>query len=263
MDVKQYIESGILEQYALGMLTESERVETERLIRQYPELKSELEKIEISLENLAQENKMKSPEGLFGKIMSAVDDADNKETKVISISASKKSNTLNSYLAIAASVALLVSLGLNYHYYNKWQNTNTKLVAEQQDKNLIVDQYQTLQTSFDVMKNDMGFMMNPNTVAVHMKGAGDESMMATVYWNPNTSETYVSVNNMPQPDNGMHYVLWALKDGQPVNIGSFPADSSMMRVTDTKAADTFAVTMEKTADVAAPDLSQLKVIGNV
>lgn len=56
MNIEAYINSGILEMYILGLANESECQEVEKLRLQYPEIASEMEKIEISLEKYAQES---------------------------------------------------------------------------------------------------------------------------------------------------------------------------------------------------------------
>ena len=49
IDIKKYIESGILEEYVAGTLTSQERAEVEELIEIHPELAQEIESISISL----------------------------------------------------------------------------------------------------------------------------------------------------------------------------------------------------------------------
>ena len=53
MDIKAYIESGILEQYVIGTLSPADHAAVEKNILLYPELASEVESIEIALETYA------------------------------------------------------------------------------------------------------------------------------------------------------------------------------------------------------------------
>lgn len=53
MDIEEHIRSGIIESYALGLATASEREEFERLMVQYPELKTALSVFEYQLELFA------------------------------------------------------------------------------------------------------------------------------------------------------------------------------------------------------------------
>ena len=52
MNIEKYISSGILESYVLGELSEKECAEVENNLRQYPELRNELARIEDTQEAL-------------------------------------------------------------------------------------------------------------------------------------------------------------------------------------------------------------------
>lgn len=54
--VSEYIESGILELYVLGMISAEEAVEVEKMMALHPEIMHEVSAIELSLEKYAQAN---------------------------------------------------------------------------------------------------------------------------------------------------------------------------------------------------------------
>ena len=53
MNIKEYISSGILELYVLGMLSEEESREVTRLVNKHPALQTEVDKIQQSLQAYA------------------------------------------------------------------------------------------------------------------------------------------------------------------------------------------------------------------
>ena len=53
MDVQKYIESGVLEQYCLGLLNEEEQAFLIQMAMLYPEIKAELTAVELAIEKLA------------------------------------------------------------------------------------------------------------------------------------------------------------------------------------------------------------------
>jgi anti-sigma-K factor RskA len=65
---RAYIESGILELYVMGQLSASEMLEVERMAATSPEIKRELEAIEIALERSALENAVEPRQNLFAEI---------------------------------------------------------------------------------------------------------------------------------------------------------------------------------------------------
>jgi mannose-6-phosphate isomerase-like protein (cupin superfamily) len=53
MDIRQYIESGILEEYCLGHLDEADQAYLIQMTMLYPEIKEELTAVELTFENMA------------------------------------------------------------------------------------------------------------------------------------------------------------------------------------------------------------------
>ncbi|MES2653158.1 MAG: cupin domain-containing protein [Bacteroidota bacterium] len=72
MNLKPYIESGILELYALNSLANDERRGVERMLATYPELKHELDAIEFALENYAKATSVKPPDYLKERIVESL-----------------------------------------------------------------------------------------------------------------------------------------------------------------------------------------------
>jgi anti-sigma-K factor RskA len=50
VDIKAYIESGVIESYVLGMADAQEAAELEQLSRQYPEIRKAIDDFELNLE---------------------------------------------------------------------------------------------------------------------------------------------------------------------------------------------------------------------
>ncbi|WP_311195979.1 hypothetical protein [Antarcticibacterium sp. 1MA-6-2] len=77
MDIQEYISSGILELYVYGSLSEPESREVTRMVRDYPEVKAEVEKIEAALQSLSAAAAPSDPKPLLAP--SPVDGAGGKE----------------------------------------------------------------------------------------------------------------------------------------------------------------------------------------
>lgn len=68
MDIKAYIESGILEAYIFGSATEAEVDELLKLKVQHPQVKDALEELEANLEHIAQHMAITPPPNRWNKI---------------------------------------------------------------------------------------------------------------------------------------------------------------------------------------------------
>lgn len=79
MDINNYIESGILELYALGLLSSSEVKEVDRLLKKYDVLAQELDKIYLALEKYAQMNAVEPRAGLEQELLDRIEHANREE----------------------------------------------------------------------------------------------------------------------------------------------------------------------------------------
>ncbi len=128
VNLKEYIASGIIESYVMGLASESERAEFEQMCAQYPELVAERRKFEESLEAYASEQAMRPPLEVKAKVLKAINTMEN--------SKSPRSIGLLRFVA-AAAVILLVGMVVLYYQANQQNkdlaNTN-KSLAERLDK---------------------------------------------------------------------------------------------------------------------------------
>lgn len=81
MNIKAYIESGILELYALDLLQGKEKAEVEKVISVYPEAKSELNSIQLAMEELAALSAITPPPHIKEKIVGTISNLE-KEQKM-------------------------------------------------------------------------------------------------------------------------------------------------------------------------------------
>lgn len=72
MDVQKYIESGVLEQYCLGLLDEAEQAYLIQMAMLYPEVKAELTAIELAFEQLSAISAVEPPNDLKQGILTAL-----------------------------------------------------------------------------------------------------------------------------------------------------------------------------------------------
>lgn len=76
MNVQQYIESGVLEQYCLGLLDDAEQANVVQMSLTYPAIKQELTEIEYTLEKIALINAISPKADLKQNILRALAFAD-------------------------------------------------------------------------------------------------------------------------------------------------------------------------------------------
>lgn len=264
MDIKAYIESGILESYVLGLCNEQESREVEALCAQYPELKAELEHVQQAVNAYASMHSRAPQPFVKQRIFEEIDQLENskKEAKVISMQPARYR------VAVAASLALFaLSLVGNIIIYNKYKAANEQVIALNAEKNQLADMMQRNQVKLDNMHRDMNVLADPMVEKVMMKGVEKSpSSLAMVYWNKASKEVFIEVKNLPQPQPGKQYQLWAIVDGKPVDAGMIDmneGDSSLHRMKDFASAQAFAITLENAGGSPVPTLTEMYVMGAV
>ncbi len=276
MDIKAYIESGVLESYALGMCNEQEAHEVETLCTQYPELKTELLAIQQSLNAYASTYASQPAPATKNNVLAAIDTLEQEEEKArreitplfpaIDTKVIKLFDRYRKATAIAASL-LVVSLIGNIIFYSKYKAASNEVIALNQEKQVLADNMKNNTVKLDGMNHDMAILKNPEVAKVMMKGLPQSpESMAMIYWNKNSKEVFLEVKNLPIPEAGKQYQLWAIVGGKPVDAGIITmtvGDSSLLKMKDFETAEAFAITLEKEGGSPSPTVTAMYVMGNV
>ena len=290
MNIQEYISSGIIESYVLGLAGPEERKEFERLAEEYPELREARNAFEISLENQMQFNAITPPAHIKSQLLSAIDMDSHKTAPAFSGGGTNVPPTVAGvgdnnegrskagvimvkrefprYLAAASVILLLMSTALNFYFFNRYKEYNDKyqeLIASQTE---LASHNQILQTRLLEYEKTLEMMKDPAMYIVKMPAiptSPDPSSATTVYWDTRTKDVYLAVNRLPAPENDQQYQLWAMVDGKPVDAGVFELKdgTGFTKMKNIPRAEAFAVTLEKKGGSPTPSLDKLYVMGKV
>lgn len=273
MDIKAYIESGILESYVMRLTSPEETAEVESMMATYPEIADAVTDFEMRLEDHLLDNAVTPPafirEQLINQLapeFSGTDETDtgsaNQPAKIVTL---PTSTPVWKYVAAAAIVLLLGSGWLNFHYYGKYAKIENDYKALLANQGSLMANIDANQSRMNGMENIMKVMMDPAIKRVALLPPDkNNTLLATAFWNATTKELYLAQNKLPVAPAGKQYQLWALVKGQPVNAGIIDDCGQLLcKMVNITEADAFAITLEKSGGSPTPDLSQLKVIGNI
>lgn len=278
---KAYIESGILELYVLGQLNDQEEAEVQSMASQYPEIKQEIEAIEIAMEQYAVARAVQPTAGLdeivLTKIQSvkptsvAAETQVNKEPKVIPLQPQYESKIRTLRIALVACVALLVvSVIALFSAHNELGDARNEIASLSQEKEQFTSTVNFMKQDNSDLQKIVDMSNDPNWKTVQLAGtAMDPAAKMVVYWH--VSGNHVMVDNskmhLPANDKNHQYQLWALVNGKPVDLGVFDIETEHSGILkDMKAiasAQTFAVTLEQRGGSPTPTMEQMIVAGNV
>jgi anti-sigma-K factor RskA len=247
VNIQEYISSGIIESYVLGLASPEERAEFEQLCSQHPALVEARTKFELALEKQAMQNGSAPPSYLKEKILSALPESTN-TPKIITMEPTTRRRSSLGWVA-AASIALLIAAG---YFAFKFYNEKRDLQAQLTTKDSIINRIAQEQ---DIVKN-------PNATVVSMVGLKGSPMSANIYWDSTSANVYMIVKNVPKLPSDKQYQLWALIDNKPVDLGLFDGgEKIILKMNNTQKADAFAITIENRGNTGGPTLEELQSMG--
>lgn len=288
MNIQEYIESGVLEQYVLGTLTPREQTEVERLAAEDSAVRHELDLITRTLDAYAEAHAATPPAGMRERVLAgwqaairsdagpaaqplAAPVAPAAETgRVVAMSppveepARSTGRTLT-WLMAAAVALLLVS---NFVFYRNWQNATQELVAMQSSRDALAANTRVVQERLTQRTTELAMFRDEAYRTVLLNGTPNApGARAKVHFNPTTKAVYVEVRNLPKPPAGKQYQLWALDKGKPVDAGMLAdatmSGDSLQLMKSIASAQAFAMTVEPAGGSVNPTLSTMAVLGTM
>lgn len=285
MDIQQFISSGIIEAYVLGIASEEEVRELEALSNQYPEVATAIEDCRQTMDDFSTLQSIEPPAALKANIWAAIEADNNSTTSNSRTFVSKEeipalmpkadtvvpfTNNTSSFPwkgAMAAAIVLLAgSLILNFSLWNKSNTTTNEIAALKEEHQLMMDSSKAMQAEISASKNDIQILSNPAMKPVMLAGVGTHTESnAMVMWDTKSKAVYLAIKNMPPPPSGKQYQLWAIVDGKPVDAGVYALNSKtgMQKMKVIPSAQMFAITLEKEGGSAAPTMEAMYAAGKV
>jgi anti-sigma-K factor RskA len=262
MEAKEYIESGILELYVYGLLTEAENEEVSTMAKNNPEINDEIIAIEKAIVALSSSFSPFHSVANYEKIKSKLELKH--ATKVIEL---EPTRNWSQYIGWAAAILLLVGIG---YQYNQMEQTNTQVVNVEVEKAKMEKDLNALQLKNKASETNLAVVRDANNTVVALGGqAVAPQSSAKVYWNKETKVVYVDAAGLPEPPEGMVYQVWALKLNPltPTSIGlleNFKVnDQKMFAVDNATDAEAFGITLEPKGGSLTPTMEQLYTLGKV
>jgi anti-sigma-K factor RskA len=256
----EYIESGDLELYVYGLLSESENEEIAKAAKKHKEIENEIIAIEKAIVNISTSFSPFLSVENFEKIKSKLD---LKYSKVITM----KTNTRFRYMGWAAAAVLLLGIGYQYSNLN---DTKMQVVTIESEKVALQEALVNSEIKFKQTEDALAIVRDIKNTVVNLGGqAVSPTSYAKVYYNKETQVVYVDAAGLPEPPEGKVYQVWALKLNPltPTSIGllaDFSKDSQkLFSVSKANGAEAFGITLEPAGGSLSPTMEQLYTLGKV
>ena len=272
MNVQEYISSGIIESYVLGLAGPEERAEFESMCNSNPEVRTARDAFELTLEKYALSNAVEPPAFLKNEIFAKTQASIKKNISYGAKSANGNAHVVPigwlRYIAVASILLLVASTILNYYFFSQYKEFSAKYEQLAQSQEQMASANQTLQAKLQDYQSALSLIKDPAMAVVKMPSVPTSptpGSLTTVYWDTLSKDVYLLVNNLPQPPTDKQYQLWALVDGKPVDAGVFDVKEglSFVKMKNIPQAQAFAITLEKRGGSLTPSLQSMYVLGKV
>jgi len=270
VNVQEYILSGIVESYVMGIASPEDSADFERMFAAHSEVREARNAFELQLEERLLAQKLDPPRELKSRIFSEIGMEKDENSPRIPLRKPKLVPRIGfaKYVAAASLILLGGSVALNFYLLEQYKKTiaqNKELVDAQTQ---VAGTNRILQTKLATYENALSLMKDPLMAIVKLPGVPTSPAplsMATVYWNTYSKDVYLLINQLPRPNADKEYQLWAIVDGKPVDAGVFNLDEgvSFVKLKTIPKAEAFAITMEKKGGSTTPTMEALYVMGKV
>lgn len=260
MNVKEYIQSGVVESYVLGVATDAERQEFEQAVASYPEIVEARDSFERALEVQLMQDAIQPPAFLKEKIQQQIITATS-DTYQQEIKEEAPVRRMNVWRLVAAA-CFIGLLGAGYWAYTINQKYNNTVARQSAIENELAQRNNELA----LMQQDAAVVQQPGVKVAALKGTTNAPQaLTTVFWDSTSKDVYLLVNNLPQAASDKQYQLWALLDGKPIDLGMLEPKQNrlLVKMKNVQNAQAFAITLEPKGGSINPTMKAMYVVGNL
>lgn len=250
LNIQEYIDSGILELYVAGVLSEEENQEVNKIIINNKEIELEVIAIESEIVRLT---KLASPATTtknFNTVMAKIN-----EPKVIKLDA-KKPKWL-AYSGWAASVIFAIAFVYQFNQNNILEDSVVKTTIDKQELEQQLNDSQKIQS----------ILRDQNLTTVALNAQNDFNAYAKVYWDKNQEKVHLDIKGLPEPPEGKVYQVWSLTLDPltPTSIAVLDRNSEtkskIYTINNPNNSQAFGITLEPEGGSDSPTMNQLHVLG--
>jgi len=263
MNKDQFLASGLLEQYALGITSEEESALVKQYLNTFPEVRSEYTSMRKALDQYAKQYAIHPPEVLRNRVMEAVDQQniqsqDNNEP----VPGGRGGNTTQSGWSRYLIYVALLLMGIGLFFLDRKADG---LQQELSNQTVLLDACQEERENLESTNKVFAFLKHGETKQINLEGTPlSPEMRLVAYWNEAASKAYLNPVNLPSPPEGKQYQVWADVDGKMISVGLLNRDlplDQLATISFIEKAESLNLTLEPEGGSEEPTVSYLVANG--
>lgn len=265
MDINEIRQSGLIEYYVLGLLSEQDAQMVEGYLMQYPELQADYLEIQNTMQAYTKVQSIKPSAGLEQSALDLIRKSGDK-TPVQTKSTKKNTNEASTldksssssfdWKSLALPALLAAALFFSWDGYNKGLEYDTL----QEEYNLYKEDCESKQEEEERRRTIYANINSVNNKTIELTPTDGYQETNLLFHNNDVAETnYIQVKNLPEIAANQAFQLWSLKDGvDPIPLTVFKDGDDLVIPVDFEAGTgTYAITIEDEAGATVPTLTRL------
>jgi|APTNR8051073442_1049403.scaffolds.fasta_scaffold00288_22 anti-sigma-K factor RskA len=236
MDKNQFLKSGLLEQYVLGLTTPEETATVERYMQDFPDIRSKVASLKKEIDAYTKQSFPNIPLPASQQVAAPA--------------------RIPAWTAWAVA-AMIAACGF---FANEWYKADRQILANEQAlKNCQTERTACLQTA-----QMLAFLEHEDTRPVYLNGTPLlPRAKALVYWNHTAKSAYFNPIRLPEAPTGHQYQIWADVAGVMINMGLIEPESLHLQALQyIPEAESLNITLEPKGGSDHPTVSQLCLNGD-
>ncbi len=267
MDKEKIINSGLIEQYVLGLVSPEEQAQVEQCAEKFPEVQTEIDALRKALESYARQHAIPPPKELKQQVLDSVGN-ENGEPPFggrTFPSSAKPPGSSNFRWKIATAVLAAFCLFLGFLYFVDQKAWDMDYRALSQEFGAYRASCESQQIEFRALLDDCEFMQSENTEPVALFATAKfPASKATVFYNNIEKKAVLKIGYLPEPPSGMQYQIWADVKGEMINMGLIDKSMTHLQAVNyIQNAESFNITLEPEGGSEHPDVSKLCANGQI
>lgn len=279
MTSQELINSGKLELYVLGELSEADAHEVEIASAGSPDVNEEIRTLQNALRKYVMCFEKTPPLGYKRQVLedlarqNEASQTDEASKKIVNEKAEKfemleeKSKTSNILLPIFIVTSVISLIAAAFFAY-RMQNANNDLLNLNSDNSLVKEsslkEKETLLNEMVIVKSELQaallsveVLKDSNFTKIEMLSP-DGAIKVPLYWNKTNGDVFVDGANIPVLSEDKTYQLWAIYEGVPGNSGFVVGEvKSLQKMTEVSSAEAFSLTVESKGNNTDPSFENI------
>lgn len=252
MTKQEIRDSGLLELYVLGDLSQEDNAVVTDALKKYPELLDEITSIENAFKFYGKVHGVEPPEGTYSNITNEIDskDFENEVTNASPKVQEKKQSNWSKYIW---PLILLVTLASSLWFSNKLGSS----LAEAEKKLLDCENEKGKKETEILLLQEI---TNPSN-EIFLADATEKFPETKGYLhnNENTNKSFLQIQALPEIADNQSFQLWSLKgDLDPIPLNVFDANTDLIfEIQHIESTNVYAITIEPKGGQETPTLENL------